>query len=125
MRNFFRRLTGGAVAGLGFLLAVALVPGAMALQPFTGTSGTNPIAGTVPGVMPDLNNIINQIAMNFAATTNSNAGEPQFTSASAFAQNATVATAMSSVGPVGSHTTVQEWLVIVNASGTLRYAPLF
>jgi hypothetical protein len=121
MRDFIRRLTSGAVFGLGILVAIPL---AVALQPFTGVSGTNPILG-VPATMVDLNNIINQIAMNFAATTNSAAGEPQFTSAAAFAQKGTVATAMSSVGPVGSNATIQEWLVIVNASGTLRYAPLF
>jgi hypothetical protein len=36
------------------------------------------------------------------------------------AANGSVATAMSSVGPVGSHTTVQEWLVI-NINGVDRY----
>lgn len=42
-----------------------------------------------------------------------------------FAANGTVATALSSVGPTGSHTTVQEWLVIKNPSGTTRYIPCF
>lgn len=41
------------------------------------------------------------------------------------AVNASVATALSSVGPVGSHTTVQEWFIIKNASGTVRYVPGF
>lgn len=39
--------------------------------------------------------------------------------------NGAVATAMSNVGPTGSHTTIQEWLAIKNASGTVRYIPLF
>lgn len=39
--------------------------------------------------------------------------------------NGTVATAMSSVGPTGSHTTIQEWLAIKNNSGVVRYIPLF
>lgn len=39
--------------------------------------------------------------------------------------NGTVATAMSSVGPTGSSTTVQEWLAIKNAAGTVRYIPCF
>jgi hypothetical protein len=43
----------------------------------------------------------------------------------AFAANGSVATAMSSLGPAGSHTTVQEWLVIRNNSGTIRYIPCF
>jgi hypothetical protein len=41
------------------------------------------------------------------------------------AANATVATVLGSVGPVGSHTTVQEWIAIKNASGTTRYIPAF
>jgi hypothetical protein len=43
----------------------------------------------------------------------------------AIAVNGSVATALTSVGPTGSHTAVQEWLVIQNPSGTARYIPLF
>jgi hypothetical protein len=39
--------------------------------------------------------------------------------------NGAVATAMSSLGPTGSHTTVQEWFAVLNASGTTRYIPAF
>lgn len=39
--------------------------------------------------------------------------------------NGAVATVLGSLGPVGSHTTVQEWLQIVNASGVTRYIPCF
>lgn len=42
-----------------------------------------------------------------------------------FAVNGSVATVLGSLGPVGSHTTVQEWLVIVDAAGTKRYIPCF
>lgn len=38
--------------------------------------------------------------------------------------NGSVATAMSSVGPTGSHTTIQEWLTIT-INGTTRYIPCF
>lgn len=38
--------------------------------------------------------------------------------------NGTVATAMSSLGPTGSHTTIQEWLTI-DINGTTRYIPCF
>lgn len=38
--------------------------------------------------------------------------------------NGTVATAMSSLGPTGSHTTIQEWLTIT-INGTTRYIPCF
>jgi Protein of unknown function (DUF2793) len=39
--------------------------------------------------------------------------------------NGSVATALSSLGPTGSHTTVQEWFAVKNASGTVRYIPAF
>lgn len=45
--------------------------------------------------------------------------------ASQVAANGAVATVLGSVGPAGSHTTVQEWLVFKNASGTVRYIPAF
>lgn len=43
----------------------------------------------------------------------------------AWSANGTVATAMSSLGPTGSHTTIQEWFVVKNASGTVRYIPAY
>ena len=42
----------------------------------------------------------------------------------AFAANGSVATALSSVGPTGAHTSVQKWLVFDDA-GTARYVPCF
>lgn len=39
--------------------------------------------------------------------------------------NAAIATALTSVGPTGSHTTVQEWFPIKNSAGTVRYVPGF
>jgi hypothetical protein len=39
--------------------------------------------------------------------------------------NGAVATALSSVGPTGSHATVQEWFAVKNASGVVRYIPAF
>lgn len=39
--------------------------------------------------------------------------------------NGAVATALSSIGPTGSHTTVQEWLTVTNAAGAIRYIPAF
>lgn len=48
----------------------------------------------------------------------------RFGSAS-IAANGSVATALSSVGPAGANTTVQEWLKVKNNSGTVRYIPMF
>lgn len=39
--------------------------------------------------------------------------------------NGSVATALSSVGPAGANTTVQEWFTVRNSSGTVRYIPAF
>jgi hypothetical protein len=39
--------------------------------------------------------------------------------------NGAVNKTLGNVGPAGSATTVQEWLVVANSSGTLRYIPLF
>ena len=49
------------------------------------------------------------------------AGLPRIDSTTA---NGTVATAMSSLGPVGSNTTIQEWLTI-DINGATRYIPCF
>lgn len=39
--------------------------------------------------------------------------------------NAAVATVLGSVGPAGSHTTVQEWIQVVGTGGAIRYVPGF
>ena len=49
----------------------------------------------------------------------------KFGSAGSFSANNTVATVLGSVGPTGSHTTVQTWLTIVDSGGTTRYIPCF
>ena len=53
------------------------------------------------------------------------AGIFKFASAGSFSANGSVATALTSVGPTGSHTTVQTWLTIVDSGGTTRYIPCF
>lgn len=52
-------------------------------------------------------------------------GGPIKLGSGAFTVNGSVATAMTSLGPAGSHTTVQEWFTITNASGVVRYIPAF
>lgn len=39
--------------------------------------------------------------------------------------NGSVAVTVTSLGPTGSHTTIQEWLTWVNPAGVTRYIPLF
>lgn len=52
-------------------------------------------------------------------------GVVRFNNASSFTANNTVATVLGSLGPTGSHTTVQEWFTVKNSSGTVRYIPAF
>jgi hypothetical protein len=39
--------------------------------------------------------------------------------------NGSVATVLGSLGPTGSHTTVQEWMQVKDAAGTVRFIPMF
>jgi hypothetical protein len=49
----------------------------------------------------------------------------KFSSTGMFSANGSVATALTSVGPTGSHATVQTWLTIRDNTGTTRYIPCF
>ena len=45
--------------------------------------------------------------------------------AGTFTANGSVGTTVTSLGPTGSHTTIQEWLTVTDASGTVRYIPAY
>lgn len=51
-------------------------------------------------------------------------GIMNFFQSGSFAANGSVATVLGSLGPVGSHTTVQEWMQVAH-NGTTRWIPLF
>lgn len=53
------------------------------------------------------------------------AGNMKFTNAANFSANGLVATILGSLGPTGSHTTVQKWLTIVDNTGATLYVPAF
>ena len=136
MRSLFKRFVTGAVVGLGLLATVAGVPLAYsaALTLFTGpcypVNGTtcNPI--NFPPVLGDIDTIITSINSSIAQwltlnASTAEAGELAFSSPNAFAANGNVATAMSSVGPTGSHTTIQKWLAIIDNTGAAGWIPIF
>lgn len=52
-------------------------------------------------------------------------GKVKFGNAASFTANGSVATTMTSLGPTGANTTVQEWLTVKNSSGTTRYIPAY
>lgn len=94
-------------------IGLTCIPLAMAAIPvFTGPTGTNP--ASFPAAIPDLNTLIGSI--------NSSLGAAQTV---AFTANGSVATTVTSLGPTGSHTTIQEWATITDAAGTTRYIPLY
>jgi hypothetical protein len=49
----------------------------------------------------------------------------QLGSSAMFAANGAVATVLGGVGPVGSHTTVQKWIVVKDDTGATFYVPAF
>jgi hypothetical protein len=49
----------------------------------------------------------------------------QLASSAMFAANGSVATVLGSVGPAGSHTTVQKWIAVKDSTGTTLYVPGF
>jgi hypothetical protein len=57
-------------------------------------------------------------------TFNPSGGAVKFGSG-AFTANGSTVLALSNIGPSGAHATVQEWLTITDAGGTVRYIPAF
>jgi hypothetical protein len=49
----------------------------------------------------------------------------KFSNTVSFSANGSVATVLGSLGPAGSHTTVQKWLKIIDSTGTTLYIPAF
>lgn len=97
---------------------VAVVGGSESMG-FTANFAIMPAAGAYSWTATgDLGTIDTQL-------TRGAAGIIKFASANSFSANAAVATSITSVGPTGANTTVQEWLTIKNASGTTRYIPCF
>lgn len=109
MRNYLRKVLSGALFGLGIASAFALVDGVYA--------ATVPlISGPAPGadMLATINSAIGSINTNLAAATSMS-----------FVANGAVATTVTSLGPTGSHTTIQEWMQVTDAGGTIRYIPLY
>lgn len=127
MRNWMHKLTGGAIFGLGMAGALLLVQAAYAasLPLFVGPNQAG--SGTVayrPDLIPDLNQLVTAIN-NWGFFAGGATNEYEFTSAGSWSANGVVATTMTSLGPTGSHTTVQEWFTVVDSVGTVRYIPAY
>jgi hypothetical protein len=89
-----------------------------------GAAGANSKIIRVGGSVTNNLEVVN--AANTAVILSlSDSGVMQFNGAAAIAANGTVATTMTSLGPTGSHTTIQEWLTYLNPSGVTRYIPAY
>lgn len=98
------------VSGSGSAWVLSTTPGALAARSVTG--------GPVPV----------KLDLSWIASTNFElqpSGGTLQVGSGCVAANGSVATALGSLGPAGSHTTVQEWIAIKTASGTTRYVPCF
>ena len=126
MKTFLKDIIRTMAAALVLFLVVTA--GYAAIPLFTGPSGSNLI--NFPAVLYDLNAAIQAINAAIGNFLNFNtAGEPgelAINSTTAWAANGSVATSVTSVGPVGASTTVRRWLQIVDpSSGNIYYLPAF
>lgn len=136
MRRLFNSFVRSVVIGVGLCLGIMAVPSLYAATigncgPNSGPSGTGQSnACGFPADFQDINLLIGWLNQNITGyftmnPTAAETGEVQFTNSLSFAANGSVATAMSSVGPTGSHTTIQRWLIIIGYDGVPGWIPIF
>jgi hypothetical protein len=90
------------------------------------TGNGNTIIGTgIGGLAATLTDTVIIAAGSTKRLEFDSSGIMKLSTAAAFAANGSVATALSSVGPTGANTTVQEWIKVVNSAGVTRYVPCF
>lgn len=82
---------------------------------FHGVATTNPVNMAATGTDTNID----------MALTPKGTGVLKVGNASSFSANGAVATVLGSIGPTGSHTTVQKWLTIKDNGATVGYLPVF
>jgi hypothetical protein len=92
---------------------------------FAPSAAAGTPAVSVVGNATDIPLQINTKGAGLLTLMSGGTGAVKLASTGAWSANGAVATALSNVGPTGSHTTVQEWLTITNSSGVVRYIPCF
>lgn len=108
----------GLVFGLAGFAAANVAP----LPYFQGAMDPSQLQSYLNTLILALNNELT----NYITFGNPNElGEMQVSSTFGFAGNGTTATTMTSLGPTGSHTTVQEWLVVFDKNGFARFIPAY
>lgn len=97
----------GILLGLGAAQLKAAIP-------------AGPVEPTAPGIIGQVNSYLGNLL-----SLSANTGELQFFASQSWATNSNVATTMTSLGPQGSHTTIQKWLAVVDNTGTVVYVPAY
>ena len=111
LRSTVAALAVGVFIGTVGMQVSAMIPTSPAVEP------------TAPGIIGRVNDYLGSLVSKY--TTYGATSELQFSGAQSWAVNSNVATTMTSLGPQGSHTTVQKWLAIVDNTGTVVYLPAY
>lgn len=107
---------GGTTVASSTLQAVTTASNVDFLQ-VTGSATGNPGSVTLAAAGTDSNIDL--------VLTSKGTGVLKMGIAGQFAANGSVATAMSSLGPAGSHTTIQKWLIVKDSTNTTLWIPCF
>ncbi len=100
-------------------LAIGLFAGSAAMK-IQAAIPAGPVEPTATGIIGQVNAYLGNIL-----SLSANTGELQFFSTQSWSDVGAVATTMTSLGPTGSHTTVQKWLVVLDNTGTRRFVPAY
>ena len=118
------------LAGATFGLAMGLVAASYANVTSTLPTYTGPQdPSQLNAMFTQLVNAANSQLFNYItiSSDSSELGELQISgpNSNTWASNGTTATTMTSLGPSGSHTTVQTWLVVFDTNGFKRFIPAY
>lgn len=117
--------TSAGLAGINQGKRICLIL-AGATNAVNGVNIASAIAGTAPTVAATGSDTDIDLGLNAKGAGQIALGSAvHFNSSGSFSANASVATVLGSVGPVGSHTTVQKWLTFSDNGGVTRYVPCF
>lgn len=130
--SFTSLAASGAVSGAGITARFASPGPIGSTAPGTGAFTTLSASSTVSGAgftsllapyatlaSPTFTGTVTTPAIGNGASAFKISGSGQWTA------NGAVATTMTSLGPTGSHTTVQEWLTFTDSAGVVRYIPAY
>lgn len=111
-----------ASVAMGLALGVAGIASGAGLSYFTTPLDPGNAAGNLNTVLQAINT---QVGSYLAFDNASETGWMALPASTSWAANGSTATGLTSVGPTGSHTTVQRWLIVVDYNGNKLFLPAF